>query len=60
MLQLSIYKFILQNYFKVEVRDIFLVHLKDDGTYNKIILNYLPAEAEYVLKSNVRDDFEQE
>jgi ATP-dependent exoDNAse (exonuclease V) beta subunit len=60
MLQLSIYKYILQTYFKIEVRDIFLVHLKSDGTYEKRTLDYLPAEAEYILKSNVRDDFEQE
>ena len=57
-LQLSIYKYILQEYYKISVKDLFIIHLLPDGNFNRITLNYLPAEAEYVLKSNLRDDFE--
>jgi hypothetical protein len=49
-LQLSIYQYFLEQLgFKVKER--FLVHLTDNG-YKRIDLDYLPAEAEYILKSN--------
>lgn len=51
-LQLSIYKYMLINE-GFKVNKTYLVHVKPDGTYNKIVLDYMPAEAEYILKSNL-------